>query len=52
MQGEVSACDRKVKMDGKLQGKNQVLEMKMHTELKKWNSSMRGEKKKVMRCAI
>lgn len=52
MQGDVSVCDRKVKIDVELQGKKHVLEMKMHTELKKWNASTRGEKKNIMRCGI
>lgn len=40
MQGDVSGCDRTVKIDIELQGKEYVLEMEMHTELKKLNSSM------------
>lgn len=44
VQEDVSACDRQDKMDVELQGKEHVLEMKMHTEFKKWKIWMRGKK--------
>jgi len=53
MQGDVSACDdRKVYIDAELQGKEHVSEIKMHIDLKKWNTSMKGEKKNIVRFAI
>lgn len=49
-----SAYDRKVKIVVKLQGKDHVSAMKIHTdfwkEKKKLNPLMRGEKKNIVRC--
>lgn len=44
--------DREAKTDAELQGKEYVSEMKMHTEFKKWNTSMRWKEKHNEMCKL